>query len=102
MSRVRIQKNISRAAKKMANAKTFNKEIIEQTRKLEEAKQNLEETYGIAGLEAETEANPTKLVVEYLIDDLKTRTLNEKQLPLFKTHLAPPMDAFAIGHKSSR
>lgn len=55
------------------------KKIAEQTQKLEQNKEILSKTYGIAGLEGSEEINPTKLVVEWLINDLKKRTLTEEQ-----------------------
>lgn len=59
------------------------KKIASEAQKLEEAKTKLTKTYGIAGLETTDEANPTKLVVEWLISDLEKRTLTDEQDELF-------------------
>jgi len=59
------------------------KGIAAETQKLEKTRENLEKTYGIAGLEVKEEANPTKVVVEWLIKDLEKRTLTEDQQLLF-------------------
>lgn len=83
------QASIVQAAKDLVKASattsdsTTIKKIANQAQKLEEAKEKLERTYGIAGLEAKEEANPTKLIVEWLIKDLENRTLTEDQGILF-------------------
>jgi len=60
------------------------KEIAQKTQELETNKKILEKTYGIAGLEAEEESNPTKVVVEWLIKDMKGKTLTEEQQLTFE------------------
>jgi hypothetical protein len=83
------QASISEAAKNLAQitATTSDpvviKKIAEQTQKLtqelEEKKEKLEKTYGIAGLEFKEESNPTKVLVEWLIEDLESQTLTEEK-----------------------
>ena len=83
------QASVVQAAKDLAKASATTsdsaviKKIAVQAQKLEEAKERLEKTYGIAGLEAQEGANPTKLIVEWLIKDLRERTLTEEQENLF-------------------
>lgn len=79
-----FQASVSQAAKKMVKVKKLDKEIVAQTIQLEEAKKELEKTYGIAGLEPSAESDPTKLVTEMLIKDTEQRTLSEEQLPIFE------------------
>lgn len=88
------QASISEAAKNLAKitATTSDpvvvKKIAEQTQELtqelEEKKEKLEKTYGIAGLEFKEESNPTKVLVEWLIEDLESRTLTENQEELLE------------------
>lgn len=84
------QASIAQAAKNLVEASATTsdssaiKEIAIQAQKLEEAKEKLEKTYGIAGLEAKESANPTKLVVEWLIKDLTDRTLTDDQIIIFE------------------
>lgn len=83
------QASISEAAKNLAKitATTSDSAVIkkiaeqtqELTQKLEEKKEKLEKTYGIAGLEFKEESNPTKVLVEWLIEDLESRTLTEEK-----------------------
>lgn len=88
------QASVSEAAKNLAKitATTSDpvvvKKIAEQTQELtqelEEKKEKLEKTYGIAGLEFKEESNPTKVLVEWLIEDLESRTLTENQEELLE------------------
>ena len=61
------------------------RELAEMTQELEKTKEKLEQTYGIAGLEIKEGSNPTKVLVEWLINDLEKRTLTEEQSLLFET-----------------
>ena len=61
------------------------RELAEMTQELEKNKEKLEQTYGIAGLEIKEGSNPTKVLVEWLINDLEKRTLTEEQSLLFET-----------------
>jgi len=78
-----FQASFSRAAESLAKIESKDpeiiKEIVEQTQKLEKSKKILTNVYGVAGLEEEEQASPTKIIVEWLIDDLEGRTLTEKQ-----------------------
>lgn len=83
------QASLVRAAKGLAKAVATTsdpaaiKSLAKQAQKLEETKEKLEKTYGIAGLEAEQGANPTEVVAEWLIKDLEGRILTEEQQILF-------------------
>lgn len=79
---VQAAKDLARASATTSDSATIKK-IANQAQKLEEAREKLERTYGIAGLEAKEESNPTKLIVEWLIKDLSNRTLTEEQSGLF-------------------
>lgn len=79
---VRAAKDLVRASATTSDSTTIKK-IAAQAQKLEAAREKLEKTYGIAGLEVQEEANPTKLIVEWLIKDLENRTLTEDQTSLF-------------------
>ncbi|MBZ9577517.1 hypothetical protein KJA13_00555 [Patescibacteria group bacterium] len=76
------QESASKAAESLAKMESKDpeivKEIVEQTQKLEESKQILIEVYGVAGLEKE-QANLTKIVIEWLIEDLENSSLTEEQ-----------------------
>ena len=72
------QKSVSKAAESLVQAE-LGQEIINQVKKLEESKQILIEVYGIAGLEEEEQANPTKIVVEWLIEDSENSSLTEEK-----------------------
>lgn len=76
-------KNIAQVAATTSDASIIKK-IAGQIQKLEENREKLEKTYGIAGLETEEETNPTKVIVEWLIKDLEERTLTEEQQLLFE------------------
>ncbi len=80
------QESASKAAKSIAKivATTSDpavvKKLAEQAQKLEENKDKLVKVYGIAGLEeVNGEESPIKIVTNWLIQDLKKRTLNEEQ-----------------------
>lgn len=75
-------KKISKIAATTSDPSTI-KEIAKKTQTLEKNKEILEKTFGIAGLEAE-EANPTKVLIEWLIKDLSQRTLTEEQELIFE------------------
>jgi len=79
-----FQASVSQAAKKIASGGKPNKETVAQIIRLEEAKKDMEKTYGIAGLEASAESDPTKMVAEMLIEDTEQRTLSQEQLPIFE------------------
>ena len=84
------QASVSEATKNLAKAMTTTsdplviKEIAEQTQKFEENKEKLTKIYGIAGLEGDEQSNPTKVVVEWLIKDIKESTLSEEDELLFE------------------
>ncbi|MDO8743281.1 MAG: hypothetical protein Q7J30_01850 [Candidatus Azambacteria bacterium] len=97
------QASIVRAAEGLVRASATTtdsasiKKIAEQAQKLEEARINLEKIYGIAGLEAKEESNPTKVVTEWLIKDLETRTLTKEQEGIF----AEAKEDFSAGNYNS-
>jgi len=78
---VQASKDLAKLIATTSDAEAVKK-IAEQAQKLEQNKEILSKTYGIAGLEGSEEANPTKLVVGWLINDLKKRTLTEEQTVL--------------------
>jgi len=76
-------KNLIKAAATTSDSVVI-KNIVLETRKLEENKARLEKLYGIAGLEAKEGENPTQLVASWLINDLEKRTLTDEQNLLFE------------------
>lgn len=76
-------KNLIIAAATTSDAAAI-KNIVLETQKLEENRIKLEKIYGIAGLAAKEGENPIQLVAEWLINDLKNRTLTDEQKLLFE------------------
>lgn len=79
-----VQKSEEQAVKSLNNPEVKKdpkqvKEIVATVKKIEEKKQELREVYGVAGLEESEETNSTKIVVEWLIEDVENSSLTEEQ-----------------------
>src|SRR4030042_905320 len=73
-----FQKNLSQAAKDLKEPKTIPKEMVEQTKKLEENKQKIK-SLGVLIGETQELDNALSQLVEREIKDLENRTLTENQ-----------------------
>jgi len=79
-----VQKSEEQAVESLSNPEIKKypeqvKEIVVEIKKLEEKKQELKQVYGVAGLEENKEVNSTKIVVEWLIEDVENSSLTEEQ-----------------------
>jgi len=80
-----VQRSKEKAVKSLNDSEvkkdpTKVKEIVIEVKKLEESQQRLEKVYGISGLgENKEKENPTKVMVEWLIEDAGNSSLTEDQ-----------------------
>ncbi|MDI6603517.1 MAG: DUF5667 domain-containing protein, partial [Patescibacteria group bacterium] len=73
-----VQNSASKAAKNLVKSKKVDQKTVENVLKFEKTKEEIENNILATQLGIKEEENPTKIYVEYLIEELEKRTLTEE------------------------